>query len=433
MNCPVCERSLAPTLSICPSCGAMMNDTVREELRTKISIGTASRIESKPLQMYARGIMTPRPAMSAPQSVKRPETADLVAPKTSPTLVGFQNKNAALPDWRIQLQNAVQQRKGGRGDVVASSAANNGTQFPTNGGAALKVEIVQRVEAEPVPEISDPRVANAMRRIAESRETFLEPEPTRKKSIAPKSVTMRPFGVVAPNGNTSAATVPARTIAPQKPKLVSHSPFPVTMKRDTNRLPQIETTPDNEIKVAEPVIEKVEKLESGPLLAEFAEIKRIRIRAENTEIFDSETSDVETDEIEDLAPFSMRFAAGVFDLIIGGFAGMVLLSPIAFSSDNWFTPAGLLTFAGTVAIVVFLYMTISLGFTGKTLGMRLFSLELVDAVENEYPTLYQAAVNSSIFILSLALGGAGFLTVFFNEEKRAAHDLLSGTILVREF
>jgi len=30
-------------------------------------------------------------------------------------------------------------------------------------------------------------------------------------------------------------------------------------------------------------------------------------------------------------------------------------------------------------------------------------------------------------------GGAGFLTVFFNEEKRAAHDLLSGTILVREF
>jgi len=67
------------------------------------------------------------------------------------------------------------------------------------------------------------------------------------------------------------------------------------------------------------------------------------------------------------------------------------------------------------------------------MGMRLFSLELVDAVENEYPTLHQAAVNSSVFILSLALGGAGFLTVFYNEEKRAIHDLLSGTILVKEF
>ena len=187
MNCPVCERSLAPTLSICPSCGAMMNDTVREELRTKISIGTASRIEPKPAHTSERGTMTPRPAMIAPQPVKRQETADLVTFKTSPTLVGFQNKNAALPDWRIQLQNAVQQRKGGRVDAVASSP-NNGTQFPTNGGAALKVEIVQRVEAEPAPEISDPRVANAMRRIAESRETFLEPQPAPKKSIAPKPV-----------------------------------------------------------------------------------------------------------------------------------------------------------------------------------------------------------------------------------------------------
>ncbi|MEO6654681.1 MAG: RDD family protein [Pyrinomonadaceae bacterium] len=410
-----------------------MNDTVREELRTKISIGRASRIEPKATQKSERGIMTARPALIVPQSVKRQETADLGTFRTSPTLVGFQNKNSALPDWRIQLQNAVQQRKVGRVDAVAPSAPNSGTQFPTNGGAAIKVEIVQRVEAESMPEPSDPRVANAMRRIAESREAFLEPEPAPKKSIAPKPVSMRPFGVVSPNVSSSAAAAPARMIATQKPKLVSHSPFPVTMKRDTNRLPQIDATQEDEIKVVLPVIEKVEELEGGHFPGEFAEIKRIRIRAENTEIFDSETSDFQTDEIEDLAPFSMRFGAGLFDLIIGAFAGMVLLSPIAFTSGNWFTTVGLLTFVGTVAIVMFLYMTISLGFTGKTLGMRLFSLELVDAVENEYPTLCQAAVNSSIFILSLVLGGAGFLTVFFNEEKRAAHDLLSGTILVREF
>ena len=93
----------------------------------------------------------------------------------------------------------------------------------------------------------------------------------------------------------------------------------------------------------------------------------------------------------------------------------------------------MVTFAGTWAIVLFLYMTICLGFVGKTLGMRLFSIELVDAVENEYPSLHQAAVNSSIFIFSIALGGVGFLTVFFNEENRAVHDLLSGTIIVKEF
>jgi uncharacterized RDD family membrane protein YckC len=78
-------------------------------------------------------------------------------------------------------------------------------------------------------------------------------------------------------------------------------------------------------------------------------------------------------------------------------------------------------------------MTTCLGFFGKTMGMRLFSLELVDAIENEYPTLKQAAANSSVFLLSLAFCGAGFLTAFFNEERRALHDLLSGTILVRDF
>jgi uncharacterized RDD family membrane protein YckC len=92
-----------------------------------------------------------------------------------------------------------------------------------------------------------------------------------------------------------------------------------------------------------------------------------------------------------------------------------------------------LAFAAVWALVLFFYMTITLGFYGKTIGMRLFSLELVDAVENEYPTLHQAAVNSGLFILSLPFAGAGFLTVFFNEEGRAFHDLVSGTILVREF
>ena len=166
---------------------------------------------------------------------------------------------------------------------------------------------------------------------------------------------------------------------------------------------------------------------------EFSPIKRIQIRAENFDVDDLETPSTTSEEIEDLAPFSMRFGAGLFDLIIGGFAGMLVLSPIAFTNGDWFTLAGLGTFAATAAIVTFLYMTVCLGFFGKTMGMRLFSLELVDAVENEYPTLRQAAVSSSIFLLSLVFGGAGFLSVFFNEEKRALHDLLSGTILVREF
>lgn len=423
MNCPVCERSLAPTLSICPSCGAMMYDTVREELQDKIKPGIAQVIEAKPpisnRPAMDRSLIPARPLMqaTAAQPIKRTETAGLRIPKTSPTLVGFQNKKAALPDWRIELQNAVQQRKGG----VIEAARSGDTQYPVNGGTALKAEVVQRVEPALPQTISDPRVANAMRRIEESRRTFFEPE-VKPKKAAPA----RPFGVVASN-NSAAAVAPARDNIAPKPTLVPNPQ--IILKRNTNKLPRIEPV----LEVAASVIERVEDLSSGEIKFEAPDIKRIQIKADNAVIANTVSQEPETDEIEDLAPFSMRFGAGLFDLIIGCFTAMLVLSPLAFTNGNWFTAAGGLTLAATCAIVMFLYMTICLGFFGKTMGMRLFSLELVDAVENEYPTLHQAAVNSSVYIISLAFAGAGFLTVFFNEEKRAAHDLLSGTIIVREF
>src|SRR6266480_4389614 len=105
MNCPVCKRSLAPTLSICPSCGAMMNDTVREELQTKIAPLAPSHFEKRPEPAAPRASIVepprvvPSPRMAPPSALKRVETLELKTPKTSPTLVGFQNKSATLPDW----------------------------------------------------------------------------------------------------------------------------------------------------------------------------------------------------------------------------------------------------------------------------------------------------------------------------------------------
>jgi len=427
MNCPVCCRSLAPTLSICPTCGAMMRDTVREDLQSKITPGIVvsnrTGAEMSPaLKAY------PTRSVLAASPPERRETAELIAPRTSPNLVEFQNKKSALPDWRIQLQNAVQQRKGG--DRAAADAPKNSSQFPVKPAAALKMS-PDRVEKARAPKVSDPRVANAMRRIEESRKAFLTPQAGPKKAMPARVSTRQPLGLVSPMGNTSAAAAPALApiIATPEPQLVD-PPTPVLEKPDTNKLPPIQEVRERAAVIAEPIID-ITKSETLP--KEFAQINRIRIRAENSGGGYDEIPDTQSDEIEDLAPVSMRFGAGLFDLIIGAFAAMLLLSPVAFAGGNWLSVSGLLVFGGTTAITMFLYMTACLGLFGKTMGMRLFSLELVDAVENEYPTLHQAAVSSSVYILSLLFAGAGFLTLFFNEEKRALHDLLSGTILVRDF
>ena len=73
-----------------------------------------------------------------------------------------------------------------------------------------------------------------------------------------------------------------------------------------------------------------------------------------------------------------------------------------------FSMSGLIAFIPTCAIVMFIYLTAAVGFYGRTVGMRMFSLELVDVDENEYPSLHQAAVNSAVYLLSMAFAGAGF-------------------------
>lgn len=447
MKCPVCNRSWATALSVCPSCGS---DIYSDESQAQL-IGVTPRLEARPSpklsapplpatpvpQLIAEGTpVDPKPGQK-PQPIapsmgptvgvspaqKKVETGNLSAAKTSPTLIGFQSKNQAIPDWRIELQNAVKLRKGEQRSP--QETVDERVQYPTRGATALKPAIVKQASQPSAPEVSDPIVAKAMRRIEESRKTFASTDVARSSPAS-----SRPFGVVPPTSPRAAGAVAPARVIPPKPRLVSPAPVvavAVMDKRDTNKLPPLDTITRTPLASPEAAVTTEDRRKP-----EFAEIKRIHIPAEHVELESSEVS-AASDEIEDLAPISMRFGAGLFDLIIGAFAGMLLLSPVAFTGSDWVSLAGLAAFAGATSIFLFFYMTICLGFFGKTMGMRLFSLELVDAVENEYPTLRQAAANSAVFLLTLPFAGAGFLTLFYNEEKRAVHDLLSGTILVREF
>ena len=451
MKCPVCNRDLAPTLSICLTCGAMMNDTVREELQPKINTsGSLPPIEqnattlppprpyvqkSNPYAVPPPATAASAPAMKVPNMVahapaistsKRVETSGLSVSKTSPTLVEFQAKSTSIPEWRLQMQNAVRQRKG---------TTVEGNDLPQTVAAAPRITHgAKEPRAETVPqqvlENADPRLNNALRRIADSRSSFLPDEST-KTAFAPRETPAKNFcfDVIEPRPNAVLRAAPPQSAVNVMPKPTLVAPAKIE-KLDTNKLPKLD-------ELQSKTIEKVEEISMINLTipdaepTEFHGIKRIFINADN--LNNAEPDLIETDEIEDLAPFSMRFNAGLFDLIIGSVVTMALLSPLAFTGGDWFSISGLLIFAAVLSIVMFAYLTACVGFYGKTLGMRIFSLEIVDAEENEYPTIHQAAVHSSIYLATLALGGLGFITVLFNEEKRAIHDLLSGTIIVREF
>jgi len=420
----------------------MMNDSVREELETKIgkppSTSPEPRIEE---EIFAAELTipepvttfkTPAPVVSEPPPIApRPKaiTAELNKRQTSPTLVDFQHKNPTLPDWRLQLQNSIRKRASNGASETGASATAAVIQPTSTPTAAV---VPTQKAAEPVPVPRNEKVANALKRIEESRRTFsahgVAVAAARKTSTKP-AVESRafPFDVVE-----RAPTVPKRevpkpqTVETPKPKLVS--PLRIEKKKfDTNKLPPI-PEPEAPLPVALPL--EPPSIVTNPKLD--LKFDRLEIRNETARVEITQPEGA-YDEIDDLAPLSMRFGAAVFDLIIGGFAAAIILSPFLVSNASLASLSGFLAIGGAILVVMFIYQTATMAFIGRTFGMKLFSLEIIDAEMNELPTLHQSAVNSAVYLLSLLLLGIGFLPALFNEERRTLHDMLSGTLLIREY
>ena len=395
----------------------------------------------------------PKPIKTSAKSSQNPEkptiTAEIDAKSTSPTLVEFQTQNAQLPDWRMQLKNAVQKRKG---KISEDSEQVSNVQtitkvpeqsLPTSGANALKAETFEEFQPN---NAENAQLASALKRIERSRQKYYIPEEVPEPvELTQETKTEKdfPFKIASRNENPileSKEDLKSSTNFPAKPTLVPNNlntqpgdSLYNTSELDPNFIPakiassfeKQETDKKTGITEQVPQTKSVTKKETPnkPVKTQTT-IAKAKITTEKKVI------EVETNE--DYAPFALRFNSGVFDLLVCSFASMILLSPFMLLGGNWFTVTGGFAFIATCSIVMFIYMTTTIGLFGKTFGMHLFSLEMIDYEDDEYPTFHQAAVSSSIYLLSVAFAGLGFVSAFFDEDKRAVHDLVSGTLIVKE-
>lgn len=449
MKCTVCQRELAPELSMCVRCGAMRDDSVRQELESSITpLASPVRFHfvedrTDAVPVAASEIFEAKSDIAVPVAAepiapevkpeRRYQTSDLGSKKTSPTLAEFVNKNATMPDWRLQLQNTVRQRNGrGVVDAVATNAVSTApARAHTSGANALKLDYSEAAKPQPEPET---KLTNALKRIEASRRAYGPTEKAREgMRVAKEASKKHPYKLVSrsdelPDLPAKPRTEPQTTI---RPKLVSS--LKIEKKEyDTNKLVPIPEA----AKMASSFDETETKpvVEKAPLKQNWSQKIEIHDDAteEKLELPAVENAEPEVEEIDDLAPLSMRFNAGLFDLIIGGFVTFAIVSPVFAWSESFFSLSGFLLFAAALMAVMFVYLTATIAYLGQTFGMKIFSLELIDAEQSEFPTLHQAAVSSAVYLFSLVLGGIGLIPIFLNNERRAAHDLISGTILVRE-
>lgn len=508
MICPGCKKESYNEISICVSCGTMVNDSIREELAPRITIINKESVQiekqikfekptfsqevvklesEKPIvieesvkikkhinfdsvektstpKIILKGKPTVQEKSIQPniqpsiREAKPSQKIDKAAPaktteisikQTSPTLLEFQNKNAPLPDWRLQLQNAVKQRQSGQNHNFEAAVAETQTiaavtTYPTQGGAALKAQTDEITLPE---DVDNDHLRNALARIEFSRKRFLkvEPEPELNEKVSQQkpSVYQNNLRIATKDDKPAPVSSELKTSADfqVKPTLVPaiaekkiknfydtselDPAFPPATISSSFEKPEFEARNES-IEQKEKAVEK-QKDEKPETLKENVYTETVTQSAKQND-------PVEENEelIDDFAPFSLRFNAGLFDLIIGSFISLLLLSPFMLFGQNWFTLSGFFAFLATCAIVMFLYQTLSVGVFGKTFGMHLFSLEMIDFDGEQYPTFHQAAVSSSIYLLSLLFCGIGFITTIFDEEKRSVHDIVSGTLVVKE-
>jgi uncharacterized RDD family membrane protein YckC len=134
----------------------------------------------------------------------------------------------------------------------------------------------------------------------------------------------------------------------------------------------------------------------------------------------------------DYAPVSKRLAGGIIDLLVVGFASTPFAAVIELTSGNWADARVAASMGGIVVILMFLYLMAATALAGRTWGMSLVSLRTVDAQTGMSPTNGQCVRRAAGYMLSLATLGLGLFYALFDAEGRAAHDHLSGTIVIAD-
>jgi uncharacterized RDD family membrane protein YckC len=169
---------------------------------------------------------------------------------------------------------------------------------------------------------------------------------------------------------------------------------------------------------------------TGDSLAANAQPKQIKLNGNDDVAYLDELINEETGFAEDFAPIKLRALAGAIDAFAGLTATFLLFMP--FGIAQIFSFGGILFFFFVFAVIMFLYYSSGLHLFGTTLGKKIFSLYVIDAETGELPTLEQATKSALTYLASFIALGVPLAIIFFTPEKRALHDLFSGTVSIRE-
>ena len=357
------------------------------------------------------------------------------------TLIEFPRNGRSVPEWRKQLSQRVR-------EVQERKAREAAEELAAAQEAGLVSCALPSGQLELVPDLENPAfnpiVTKALERLERAKRsdypsmhraaTAAAPALTREaQRVAeaeevekPLVEVKRKLTVVAPQPIVE----PAQTI--EKAPAI---PGSMEIAAASNALP-VESIIENN-PVAQAVITETE-IETAVDLPTTAtsERKPIRVISDN----DIALSYLETclsvpalaaDTRTDIPGLTRRFFAGVVDLLLIALMVSPAAAAIYYSGANWADPRIIGLISGIAAVTMFGYLTICTAMTGRTLAMRMFSMRTIDLRTGLIPTGGQSITRALTFVFSFAVLGLGIAYALIDPDKRAVHDRLSKTIVIR--
>jgi uncharacterized RDD family membrane protein YckC len=331
--------------------------------------------------------------------------------QVSSRLIEFPGASRAVPEWRKQLSQRVREVQERRAREAAEElAAAQEAGLVSCALPSGQLELVPDLE-QPV---MNPIVSKALERLERARRDDHFSDSSEETTASdPESVSE--FEELT----TEEAVEPQ--VVQSKPKLTVVSPTSLPAET-TEEIAMTELTPRLEVATA-PIVTGIER-------------KPVRLISDDDvalTYLDTCLSvpALASDTRDDIPSLSRRFIAGVLDLILIALMASPAVAVVYYSGARWADPRIIELLSGVTAVTMFIYMTMSIALTGRTLGMRLLSLRTIDLRTGLIPTGGQAIKRAIGFVFSLAFLGVGQGYALIDPDSRTVYDRFSNTIVVR--
>jgi len=379
----------------CPSCGALQEMGAEQCL-----VCEALSNSNETLPGSVDMAETP---LEASNGVENPQTSKLIEfPGVS---------RSSLPQWRKDLSERVREVHEKRAREAALEATEEGSQDKDEGAnVAPLLELLPQSDVAPL----NPIVTAALRRIERAH---------RAAQGASRLAS-------APGGAALAYAADNEYRAEELPEFEGTVAAVGGLEpQQFDGFPETEAAPPEKVHnlvVVPPPVTKNDSQRPKP--------KPRRLIVENDpalNYLDSVPTSVRVEVVKyHHASAFARVLGALVDLMVVALLCAPFAALVELTNGNWRDLKVAVTGAAVFSVMSFLYFTISTALTGRTFGMRLFSLRIVDARTGLIPTGKQSAGRALVYLGTILTLGLASLYVLIDRDKQTAHDRLTRTTVI---